>query len=100
MNSKFLEGAIQTIAKFRPVIYLEYSDLFQRHGSGVPGKVLLAKLIDFGYNFDILHRTRPPEHVAGSKNEVMERIDDALADHIRLEGGTHLDLHLERKPTP
>jgi FkbM family methyltransferase len=99
-ESKFMEGAAQTIVKDHPVIYLEYSDLFQRHGSGVPGEVLLSKLIDFGYSFEILHRTRSPEQVAGSKSEVIGRIDNALADHIRADRGSHLDLYLERKPIP
>ena len=99
-ESKFLEGAAQTIAKCHPVIYLEYSDLFQRHGSGVPGEVLLSKLIELGYSFDILHRTRPPEEVVGSKSEVIDRIDKALVDHIRSDGGSHLDLCLKRKPSP
>ena len=97
---KFLEGAMQTIAKYHPAIYLEYSDLFQRTGSGVPGTFKLSKLIAFGYSFDILHRARPPEEVAGSTSEVIERIEKALADHVQSDGGSHLDLYLELKPAP
>lgn len=94
---KVLVGSLETISKWRPQIYLEYSDAFQRSGSGVPGAKLLELLLDLDYAPTILHRTRSPEAVLGDKASRLAAVDGAWAKCVD-EGGTHLDLYWQIGP--
>jgi FkbM family methyltransferase len=91
---KVLRGAIGTISKWRPKIYLEYSDAFQRSGSGVPGAQLLELLIDLEYAPTILHRKQTPQTIEGNKKSVVVALNDAWERSVS-EGGTHVDLYWE-----
>ncbi len=91
---KFFKGAMETVRRNMPMIYLEYSDEFQKLGSGQSGASLLSELIDIGYGFEILHREKPSEKILGSKYEIIEQINSALTRHITHDHGSHLDLFL------
>jgi FkbM family methyltransferase len=88
---KVIRGALATLSKWRPKIYLEYSDAFQRSGSGVPGSQLLELLVDLNYAPTILHRDLPPQPIGGKKDATVSTLNSAWEQSIR-EGGTHIDL--------
>jgi FkbM family methyltransferase len=90
---KVMRGALETISKWQPKIYLEYSDAFQRSGSGVPGARLLELLVDLGYAPTVLHRDRAPERIEGTnKKSVVAALDNAWEQSVS-GGGTHVDLY-------
>jgi hypothetical protein len=91
---KFLIGAEKTVKSNMPMIYMEYSDLFQRLSSGKSGEELLCSLIEFGYRIEILHRSGQAEKVTGGTHDTIQRVTAALAETIS-RNGTHLDLYLE-----
>ena len=88
---KVLLGSLQSLSKWRPRIYLEYSDAFQRSGSGVPGAKLLELLFDLQYRPTILHRNHQPEEINEKKAATLTSVDAAWAECVD-NGGTHLDI--------
>jgi FkbM family methyltransferase len=93
---KVIRGALETISKWRPKLYLEYSDAFQRSGSGVPGACLLELLVDLEYTPTVLHRDRPPEGIKGDKNSIVVALNNTWEQCVS-QGGTHVDLYWESK---
>jgi hypothetical protein len=89
---KVLRGALATVSRWRPKIYLEYADSFQRSGSGVPGARLLELMVDLSFQPTILHRNKPPERIEGDKNNVVTTLDKAWESVVN-NGGTHVDLY-------
>ncbi len=85
-------GAISMLKQDRPIVFLEYSPLFQSQWSGVPGEQLLGLFQELGYRFEILHRSKARETV--SIGDPVARIEAAWAEHRDADGGTHLDLCL------
>jgi FkbM family methyltransferase len=93
---RMVSGAIDTIAKSTPKIYMEYCPALLLKGSGVPGPKLLDLMLSLGYRPTILHRNRTPEGLEGTREQIITRIETALQHHVQ-EGGTHLDLYWETK---
>lgn len=91
---RVIRGGINTIRRTKPKIYLEYSDAFQRSGSGVPGRQLLQQMIALGYGPTVLHRDREPESFLSLGQGAAEAVDKAWENCVAA-GGTHLDLFWE-----
>lgn len=89
---KVLRGAVETITRWRPKMYIEYSDAFQRSSSGVHGRDLLTLLCDMDYAPTILHRDREPEDLPQFPKTAVGIIDDAWRKCVA-RGGTHIDLY-------
>lgn len=85
-------GAITMLRHDRPIVFLEYSPVFQSQWSGVPGAQLLGLFQELGYRFEILHRNKARETVLG--DDPVARIEVAWAEHRDTDGGTHIDLCL------
>ncbi|WCM28048.1 FkbM family methyltransferase [Sphingomonas sp. QA11] len=85
-------GAITMLRRDRPIVFLEYSPLFQSRWSGVPGVQLLELFRELGYRFEILHRKKDREPIMDG--DPVTRIEAAWAEHRDADGGTHLDLCL------
>jgi FkbM family methyltransferase len=85
-------GALDMLRADRPIVFMEYSPRFQERLSKVAGAELLKLFVEQGYRFEILHRNAPREMV--TPGDVIERIDQAWAAHVRDDGGSHLDLCL------
>ena len=95
MEHRVAQGGRALFEAERPVVYLEYSPGLLRDVSGVPAAALLRFFLERGYAVEILHRTAPPESLAGLDAETaIARTDAACERHVREEAGTHLDLCL------
>jgi FkbM family methyltransferase len=95
MEYRAFTGGRKLLAEHRPVVFMEYSPIFQQDGSGVDGKELLKIFVDLDYKIEILHRNRPAEEVSGqSGSETIQHVDGAWEEHVKRDKGTHLDLRL------
>ena len=92
---KFVTGAKETLKRDMPMIYLEYSDVFQKRSSETSGEELLSLLFEFGYKVEILHRSGQPEKIPGSTQDAVQRLTAALAESIAGGNHHHIDLYFE-----
>jgi FkbM family methyltransferase len=92
LEYRVLQGAQKLLADQHPHLYLEYSDIFQRSGSGVPGDDLLRLVLRFGYKPTVLHRSSAPQSVTGSESDMITSINKIWKTVVEA-GGTHLDLY-------
>jgi FkbM family methyltransferase len=89
---RVIQGAHRLFSA-RPHLYLEYSDTFQKAGSGVSGEDVLKLVFSFGYRVTVLHRDAPPELISRSdESDTIRRINEIWRETIKL-GGSHLDLY-------
>jgi FkbM family methyltransferase len=91
MEYRAARGAMKILQADRPVVFMEYSPVFQQRLSNVHGSQLIDLFCGLGYEFEILHRAAARERVR--PDDAVEAIDGAWQAHVR-EGGTHLDLCL------
>jgi len=90
-----LLGARELLQRFRPIVFTEYSPVFQRNGSGVDGPVYLDALLDLDYIPKILLRRGEVVDLEGmDRAGILGSIERYWRDHTEWEGGTHLDLML------
>jgi FkbM family methyltransferase len=85
-------GARRLLMQSRPIVFLEYSPQLLRLLSGVEPEALLKLFLDWGYGVDVLHRGRPREQIQGGPGDIIAKVRQICEDHVKQDGGTHLDL--------
>ena len=89
MEYKALLGGKEVIARSRPVIFCEYSPLWQQERSGASGEQLLRLVMSLDYDVEILHRSGRRERRGIAD---VAQVDAVWRHHVAEEGGSHLDI--------
>ncbi len=79
-----LTGAVETLARHRPVIFSEYSEAALRTVSGVSGEAYLGRLVALGYELAVIAREGPLGPCGQDVGRVRRIAAEAPGSHIDL----------------